>query len=884
MSENNIPTVYDPAAVEAKWYKFWEEHNLFHAEVEPDKDPFSIVIPPPNVTGQLHMGHALDNTLQDILIRVKRMQGYNTLWMPGTDHAGIATQIKVEEMLQKNEGLSRYDIGREKFIERVWEWKHQYGARISNQLKSLGASCDWSRERFTMDEGCSKAVREVFVSLYEKGLIYQGHRITNWCPRCNTALSDIEVEHEEKPGNLYHVRYPVEGKDGEYVTVATTRPETILGDSGVAVHPEDERYRQYVGQYLILPLVGRRIPVVADEYVDPSFGTGAVKVTPAHDPNDFDMGLRHNLEQIVVINPDGTMSADTGKYAGMDRYECRKQLVSDLKDAGYLVAVAEHTHSVGHCQRCTTVVEPLVSKQWFVKMEPLVKPSIEAVTSGRVKFVPERFTKIYINWLENIRDWCISRQIWWGHRIPAWYCECGETIVSRETVVACPKCGGKVEQDSDVLDTWFSSALWPFSTMGWPDKTPELAQFYPTSVLVTGYDIIFFWVARMITMGIEFQGEIPFHHVFIHGLIRDSQGRKMSKSLGNGIDPLDVIEKYGADTLRFTLITGNTPGNDMRFYWERVESSRNFANKIWNASRFVLMNLEDFDPAKQPFPDNLTLADRWILNRYALTVSEVTRNIDKFELGEAARLVYEFIWNEYCDWYIELAKSRLYNKEDSASRATAQYLLWYILSNTLKLLHPFMPFITEAIWQALPHEGNSIMTAQWPKSQPELLDAAAEQHMTTIMEAIKAIRNMRAEVNVPPGKKSEVILQIVSPELTAVVEQYEQYFKSLAAAESVVLLSRGAEKPENAMTAVVSGIEVYLPLKGLIDVEKETGRLNKELAVLDKEIARIVSKLSNDGFIAKAPPEVIEKERAKELEYREKQIAINDRLLYLARL
>jgi valyl-tRNA synthetase len=884
MSENNIPTVYDPAAVEAKWYKFWEEQNLFHAEVEPDKDPFSIVIPPPNVTGQLHMGHALDNTLQDILIRVKRMQGYNTLWMPGTDHAGIATQIKVEEMLQKNEGLSRYDIGREKFIDRVWEWKHQYGARISNQLKSLGASCDWSRERFTMDEGCSKAVREVFVSLYEKGLIYQGHRITNWCPRCNTALSDIEVEHEEKPGNLYHVRYPVEGKDGEYVTVATTRPETILGDSGVAVHPEDERYRQYVGQYLILPLVGRRIPVVADEYVDPSFGTGAVKVTPAHDPNDFDMGLRHNLEQIVVINPDGTMSADTGKYAGMDRYECRKQLVNDLKDAGYLVAVAEHTHSVGQCQRCTTVVEPLVSKQWFVKMEPLVKPSIEAVTSGRVKFVPERFTKIYINWLENIRDWCISRQIWWGHRIPAWYCECGETIVSRETVVACPKCGGKVEQDSDVLDTWFSSALWPFSTMGWPDKTPELAQFYPTSVLVTGYDIIFFWVARMITMGIEFQGEIPFHHVFIHGLIRDSQGRKMSKSLGNGIDPLDVIEKYGADTLRFTLITGNTPGNDMRFYWERVESSRNFANKIWNASRFVLMNLEDFDPAKQPFPDNLTLADRWILNRYAFTVSEVTRNIDKFELGEAARLVYEFIWNEYCDWYIELAKSRLYNKEDSASRATAQYLLWYILSNTLKLLHPFMPFITEAIWQALPHEGNSIMTAQWPKAQPELLDTAAEQHMTTIMEAIKAIRNMRAEVNVPPGKKSEVILQIVSPELTAVVGQYEQYFKSLAAAESVVLLSRGADKPENAMTAVVSGIEVYLPLKGLIDVEKETGRLNKELAVLDKEIARIVSKLSNDGFIAKAPPEVIEKERAKELEYREKQIAINDRLLYLARL
>lgn len=884
MADNNIPTVYDPQAVEAKWYKFWEEHNLFHAEVEPDKDPFSIVIPPPNVTGQLHMGHALDNTLQDILIRLKRMQGYNTLWMPGTDHAGIATQIKVEEMLQKNEGLSRYDIGREKFIERVWEWKHQYGARISDQLKSLGASCDWSRERFTMDEGCSKAVREVFVSLYEKGLIYQGNRITNWCPRCNTALSDIEVEHEEKPGNLYHVRYPVEGKDGEYVTVATTRPETILGDSGVAVHPDDERYSRYVGHYLILPLVGRRIPIVADEYVDPAFGTGAVKVTPAHDPNDFDMGLRHKLEQIVVINPDGTMAADTGKYAGLDRYECRKQLVSDLKEAGNLVAVAEHTHSVGHCQRCTTVVEPLVSKQWFVKMEPLVKPSIEAVTSGRIKFVPERFTKIYINWLENIRDWCISRQIWWGHRIPAWYCECGETIVSRDSVAACPKCGGKVEQDADVLDTWFSSALWPFSTMGWPDKTPELAQFYPTSVLVTGYDIIFFWVARMITMGLEFQGDIPFHHVFIHGLIRDPQGRKMSKSLGNGIDPLEVIEKYGADTLRFTLVTGNTPGNDMRFYWERVESSRNFANKIWNASRFVLMNLEDFKPEQHSFPTTLTLADRWILNRYAHTVSEVTRNIDKFELGEAARLVYEFIWNEYCDWYIELAKNRLYNKEDVQSRAAAQYILWYILSNTLKLLHPFMPFITEEIWQALPHDGESIMTAGWPKLQPELLDEAAEQHMMTIMEAIKAIRNMRAEVNVPPGKKSEVILQVAAPELMTVVGQNEQYFKSLAAAESVMLLNRSADKPENAMTAVVSGIEIYLPLKGLIDIEKETGRLNKELAVLDKEIARIVSKLSNEGFIAKAPPEVIEKERAKELEYREKQSAINERLQYLASL
>ena len=881
---NNIPTVYDPAAVEAKWYKYWEEKDLFHAEVDPAQEPYSIVIPPPNVTGQLHMGHALDNTLQDILIRFKRMQGYNTLWMPGTDHAGIATQIKVEEMLANEEGISRYDLGREKFIDRVWDWKKQYGTRITNQLRSLGASCDWKRERFTMDEGCSKAVREVFVSLYEKGLIYQGNRITNWCPRCKTALSDIEVEHEEKPGNLYHVRYPVEGVENEFVTVATTRPETILGDTGVAVHPDDQRYKKFIGKQLILPLVGRRIPVVADEYVDPSFGTGAVKVTPAHDPNDFDMGLRHQLPEIVVINPDGTMAADTGKYAGLDRYDCRKQLVADLKEQGYLVSIAEHTHSVGHCQRCATVVEPLVSKQWFVRMEPLVKPSIEAVTSGQIKFVPERFTKIYLNWLENIRDWCISRQIWWGHRIPAWYCSCGEVIVSRQDVTSCPKCGGVTQQDNDVLDTWFSSALWPFSTMGWPEKTPELAQFYPTSVLVTGYDIIFFWVARMITMGLEFQQEIPFRHVFIHGLVRDSQGRKMSKSLGNGIDPLEVIEKNGADTLRFTLVTGNTPGNDMRFYWERVESSRNFANKIWNASRFVLMNLEGFNSADKPAEQCFTLADKWILSRYAATVEEVTRNLEKFELGEAARALYDFIWNEYCDWYIELAKSRLYNKEDSQGRATAQYVLWYVLSNTLKMLHPFMPFITEAIWQALPHEGVSIMTAQWPQKEDTAVDSQAEHNMTLIMEIIKAIRNMRAEVNVPPGKKSEVILQIANSSIAAMVKANEQYLRTLAAAETVSILSAEAVKPENAMTAVVSGAEVYLPLKGLIDIEKETSRLNKELEGLEKEIARIAGKLANAGFIAKAPPEVIEKERAKELEYQEKRAAINDRLAYLANL
>jgi len=890
--EKNIPTVYDPQAVEEKWYKYWEDNGFFHEEVAKEKKPFSIVIPPPNVTGQLHMGHALDNALQDILIRFRRMQGYNTLWMPGTDHAGIATQIKVEEMLAK-EGISRYDIGRDKFIEKVWEWKEQYGDRIIKQLKSLGASCDWQRERFTMDEGCSKAVREVFVSLYEKGLIYQGNRITNWCPRCNTALSDIEVEHEEKPGHLYYVRYPVEGCEDEYLTVATTRPETILGDTAVAVNPEDARYQHLIGKNLILPLVGRLIPVITDEYVDQAFGTGAVKITPSHDPNDFEMGLRHKLPQIVVITNDGTMSPDTGKYAGMDRYECRKVLVKDLEAQEYLVKIDDHLHAVGHCQRCTTVVEPLVSKQWFVSMQSLAKPAIEAVTTGDIQFVPERFTKTYTNWMDNIRDWCISRQIWWGHRIPAWYCECGETIVAQEEVTVCPKCGShKVKQDEDVLDTWFSSGLWPFSTMGWPEDTEELEQFYPTSVLVTGYDIIFFWVARMIMMGLEFKKEIPFKHVFIHGLVRDPQGRKMSKSLGNGIDPLEVIEKNGADTLRFTLVTGNTPGNDMRFYWERVESSRNFANKLWNASRFVLMNLEDVDSVEQLTSygvsaqqnDSFTLADKWILSRYAKTVNELTRNLERFELGEAARLLYEFIWNEYCDWYIEMAKARLYNKEAVEARNTAQYVLWYVLENTLKLLHPFMPFITETIWQHLPHEGQSIMIAQWPTDRSTLIDEEIEQQMNTMMETIKSIRNMRAEVNVPPGKKSEVILQIAAGELQQVFIDNLQYLKTLAAAEPIQLVGAEEAKPENAMTAVVSGVEIYLPLKGLIDVEKESARLNKELASLDKEIARIDGKLSNEGFVAKAPAEVIAKEKAKAGEYQEKQTAIRERLAYLATL
>ena len=886
MEENNIPKVYDPKSFEKKWYAYWEENKLFHAEVDKSKKPYSIVIPPPNVTGQLHMGHALDNTLQDILIRWRRMQGYNTLWMPGCDHAGIATQAKVEGALRE-EGKTRYDLGRDKFLERVWQWKEEYGSRIMFQLRTLGSSCDWDRERFTMDEGCSKAVREVFVSLYEKGLIYQGTRITNWCPRCNTALSDIEVEHENENGHLWHLRYPVEGTE-QYVEIATTRPETMFGDTGVAVHPEDERYQALVGKMLILPIVNRRIPLFADEYVDPKFGTGAVKVTPAHDPNDFEMGERHKLEQIKVIENDGTMAESTGKYAGMDRYECRKILVRDLEEMGVLVSVEEHEHAVGHCSRCHTTVEPLVSKQWFVKMESLAKPAIEAVKSGKIKFVPERFTKIYCNWLENIRDWCISRQLWWGHRIPAWYCDdCGETIVSREDVTVCPKCGkSHLHRDEDVLDTWFSSGLWPFETMGWPENTEELKQFYPTSTLVTGYDIIFFWVARMVMMGLEFGKDIPFKHVFIHGLVRDSQGRKMSKSLGNGIDPVEVVEKYGADTLRFMLITGNTPGNDMRFYWERVEAARNFANKLWNASRFMLMNLEGFDKSFVPKAEDYTLADRWILSRYAKTARDVTGNLEKFELGEAGRMLYEFIWNEFCDWYIELSKARLYDKEndDTRPRQTAQYVLGYVLEHTLRLLHPFMPFITEEIWQHIPHEGKSIMVSEWPAAEQDKLDDASEAAMTTIMETIKSVRNMRAEVNAAPGKKSEVILHFSDAALRDMVAENEGYLTVLAAAEPVTILAMDAAKPENAMAAVVDGVEIYLPLKGLIDVEKETARLNKELENLAKEIKRVTGKLSNPGFLAKAPAEVVEKEREKQKGFEEKKAAVEERIKYLAAL
>lgn len=881
--EHNIPKVYDPASVEKKWYEFWEKNRYFHAEPEPGKKPFSIVIPPPNITGKLHMGHALDNTLQDILIRWHRMMGDNTLWMPGYDHAGLATQIKVEEVLKKEEGKTRFDLGREEFVKRVWAWKEEYGDRIINQLKCLGISCDWERKRFTMDEGCSRAVRETFVSLFEKGLIYKGTRITNWCVNCHTALSDIEVEHEDTPGHLWYVRYPVVGEEDTYLTIATTRPETIPGDTAVAVNPEDERYAKLIGKTLRLPILNREIPVIADSYVDTKFGTGAVKITPSHDPNDYEMGLRHNLPEIVVIGKDGVMTEEAGPFAGLERYECRKQIVARLKEEGYLVKIEEHSHAVGHCQRCHNIVEPLVSTQWFVKMQPLVKAAVDCVTDGRTQFVPERFTKNYTGWMENIHDWCISRQIWWGHRIPVWYCDdCGEMSASRTDLEKCPKCGSThIHQDEDALDTWFSSALWPFSTMGWPDNTELLKQFYPTSVLVTGYDIIFFWVARMLIMGMEFMKEIPFEKVFIHGLVRDSQGRKMSKSLGNGIDPLEVIEKYGADTLRFMLITGNTPGNDMRFYWERVEGTRNFANKIWNASRFALMNMEGYDKDAELAP--YTLADRWILSRLQDTVKDVTGLLERFELGEAGRAIYDFIWSEVCDWYIEIAKPRLYNKEAAAERATAQHVLATVLVSAMKLLHPYMPFITEEIYQCLPHEAESIMISKWPVADESLVDPEAERGMNAIMDSIKAIRNMRAEVNANPGKKIPAIM-LVSEDLREVVAHNDSYIKLLGGIDNLELRPLNGEKPENAMAAVVTGIEVYLPLAGLIDVEKETQRLSKELAAMEKDLQRAGGKLNNAGFLAKAPEDVIAKERAKYEELSGKIEAVKKRMAYLAEL
>ena len=873
----NLSKVYDPQSVEEKWYKWWEESKFFSAKMEEGKPAFSIVMPPPNVTGMLHMGHAMDNTLQDILTRYKRMQGYNTLWVPGTDHAGIATQAKVEAQLRK-EGTDRYELGREKFLERAWAWKEEYGNTITTQLRKLGSSCDWDKERFTMDEGCSKAVREAFVRLYKKGLIYQGNYIVNWCPHCHTTISDIEVEHVENEGKIYYFRYPIEGTE-EYIQIATTRPETMFGDTAVAVHPDDERYKHLIGKNVILPVVERRIPIIADEYVEREFGTGAVKITPSHDVNDFEMGQRHHLPEIVVIDKDGKMNENAGIYEGLDRYECREKLIADFEKSGVLVKIEDHTNSVGHCYRCNTVIEPLVSKQWFVKMKPLAEPAMQAALNGDVKFIPERFTKIYLGWLENIRDWCISRQLWWGHRIPVWYCEdCGEVICEMEDPTVCPKCGSThLHQDPDVLDTWFSSGLWPFSTMGWPEKTPEFDMFYPTSVLVTGRDIIFFWVARMLFDALEFTGSVPFKEVFIHGLVLDSQGRKMSKSLGNGVDPLKVIKEYGADSLRFMLITGNTPGNDLRYRDERLESARNFANKIWNAARFSLMNLEDYQADSTLAPQYET-ADKWIISRYSAVSRQVTEMLDRYELGEAARVLYEFIWNEFCDWYIELVKPRLYGKDTEESRYAAQKTLVEVLRGSMELLHPFMPFITEEIWQHLPHEGETIMLAKWPEQEESLISAEIDKQMELTIEVIRAIRNLRSEMNVPLGKKAEVIICANNHEYTVYLKDGANYILSLASAESLSVEETLAAKPTQAATAVVHGIEIYLPLKGLIDLDKEIARLEKELTKMEGEIKRIEGKLANEGFVAKAPAEVIEKEKEKLVKYQASKEALLVRL------
>ena len=860
MSE--LPKTYDPKAVEDKLYSFWNDSGFFHAEVNPKKKPYTIVIPPPNVTGQLHMGHAFDETLQDVLIRTKRMQGYEALWMPGTDHAGIATQIKVEENLRKEEGKTRYDLGREEFLKRVWDWKHKFGNRIISQLKKLGSSCDWERERFTMDEGCSKAVREVFVNLYNKGLIYKGHRIINWCPHCATALSDAEVEYETQPGKLWHIRYPLADGSGELV-VATTRPETFMGDTGVAVNPNDERYKHLIGKTCILPIMNREIPIFGDEYVDMEFGTGCVKVTPCHDPNDFEMGQRHNLEQILVFNEDATVNANGGKYEGMDRYECRKAVVKDLEEGGYLVKIEDHEHNVGTCYRCGTTVEPMTSAQWFVKMAPLAKPAMDVVNEGKTKFVPDRFSKTYLRWMENVHDWCISRQLWWGHRIPAFYCDdCGEMTVSKTDVHTCPKCGGThIHQEEDVLDTWFSSALWPFSTLGWPDKTKELEYFYPTSTLVTGYDIIFFWVARMIFSGVEHMGETPFKTVYIHGLVRDAQGRKMSKSLGNGIDPLEVIDQYGADALRFTLATGNSPGNDMRFSDERVQASRNFCNKIWNASRFIQMNLTiDKDKAVQ-LPADLALEDKWIVSKFNTLVADVTRNIDQYELGLAASKLNDFIWENFCDWYIEIAKTRLQTGDENV-----QKVLCYVLSGAMQLLHPFMPFITETIWQALPHEGPSVMVSKWPEYDEKLNFSVEEAQMESLMDAVRAIRNRRAEMNVPPSKKAKVLI------LTEKKDTFSAgvgFFPKLAYASEIELIDAVPADASRMASVVTGDAQLYMPMGDLIDFEAERARLGKEKKKVEDDIAFVMKKLGNPKFVDKAPENVVAAEREKADKLRE---------------
>ena len=860
---------YDPKDVEDRIYKFWLDGKYFHAKCDPDKKPYTIVIPPPNITGQLHMGHALDNTLQDILIRYRRMQGYDALWLPGTDHASIATEAKIVEAMRK-EGITKEDIGREGFLKRAWEWKEKFGGRIIEQLKKMGSSCDWDRERFTMDEGCSKAVKEVFVNLYNKGLIYRGERIVNWCPHCLTSISDAEVEYEDQAGHFWHLRYPF--KDGSgYLELATTRPETMLGDTAVAVNPNDERYKDIVGKTLILPIVHREIPVIADDYVEMDFGTGCVKITPAHDPNDFEVGLRHNLEVIDTFTDDAHIKPEWGKYAGMDRMEARKAIVEDLEKEGAIVKIEDYSHNVGVCYRCHSSIEPKVSKQWFVKMEPLAKPAIDCVKNGEVKFVPERFDKTYYHWMENIKDWCISRQLWWGHRIPAWYCDdCGEVVVSKETPTVCPKCGcNHLTQDPDTLDTWFSSALWPFSTLGWPDKTPELAHYFPTSTLVTGYDIIFFWVARMIFSSVENMHERPFDTVFIHGIVRDAQGRKMSKSLGNGIDPLIVIDEYGADALRFTLATGNSPGNDMRFSDEKVGASRNFANKLWNAARFILMNLGEDEKAPH-IPDELALEDKWILSLFNKLTKEVTDNLDKFELGIAVQKLYDFIWDVFCDWYIEISKIRL-NSGDEKAAQTARDMLVYIMSNTLKLLHPFMPFITEEIWQTLPHDGESIMSSEWPVYKDEYDFSVEEQEMDRIMEAVRAIRNRRAEMNVPPSKKAKYYIATAHKDTFEKAGIFMQRLASCSEAEI-----GDSFEIDDAVCIVTTDAKIYIPLGELVDFEKEIARLNKEKEKVLKDLEFIDKKLNNENFVAKAPKAVVDGQREAAQKLRDKIAMIDE--------
>ena len=874
-----LAKTYDPKGIEDRLYKKWEDNGYFHAQADRSKKPFTIVMPPPNITGQLHMGHALDNTMQDILIRYKRMQGYNALWQPGTDHAAIATEVKVIDSLKK-QGIDKNDLGREGFLEKCWEWKDEYGSRIINQLKKMGSSADWSRERFTMDKGCSDAVLEVFIKLYEKGLIYKGSRIVNWCPVCKTSISDAEVEHEEQDGFFWHINYPVVGEEGRFVEIATTRPETLFGDTAVAVNPDDERYQDIIGKMLKLPMTDREIPVIADSYVDKEFGTGCVKITPAHDPNDFEVGKRHNLEEIVVINDDATMNSKAGKYAGMDRYECRKALVEDLEKEGLLVKVVPHSHNVGTHDRCGTTVEPMIKQQWFVKMDDLIKPAVEGVKNGDIKLLPKRMEKTYFNWTDNIRDWCISRQLWWGHRIPAYYCdECGEMVVSKNAPEKCPKCGcTHMTQDPDTLDTWFSSALWPFSTLGWPEKTEDLDYFYPNDVLVTGYDIIFFWVIRMIFSGYEQMGKAPFHTVLFHGLVRDSQGRKMSKSLGNGIDPLEVIDKYGADALRLTLITGNAPGNDMRFYWERVEASRNFANKVWNASRFIMMNLEGME-VTEPASSDLAPEDKWILSAVNTLTKDVTENMDKFELGIAVQKVYDFIWDEFCDWYIEIAKVRTYKKDEDARAAnSALWTLRTVLGQALKLLHPYMPFITEEIYCTLNPQEETIMLADWPVYKEEWNFSAEEEMLAHVKELVKGIRNLRTEMDVPPSRKAKVFIVSEDKALCETFESMKKTYQNLISASEIDVQSDKSGIGEDAVSVVIPGAVVYMPLEDLVDMEKEKERLLKEEERLKKELARSHGMLNNEKFVSKAPAAKIQEEKDKLAKYEQMMATVQERL------